>query len=247
MNVNILNTNTIKNITKTNINLNKIINDYETILHKVVQNNNINGVRLLLKAGAKPNIKDINGNTSLHLAACRGSLNIVKLLLKYGANPNLKDNSGETPMHTIFECEQQGRTKRSYNVIELLLKSGGKPNIKTNSGYTVLQTSYLVSARNDIKQLLLNYGATPINVNKRWNVNNYMFTDPVTLNYPTSYPYVIVNKNNKIKQPQLYNKNTLRQLLGTTQLNPLNRSRIVKIQRASDEVYKAMLNKKRNN
>ena len=67
MNVNILNTNTIKNITKTNINLNKIINDYETILHKVVQNNNINGVRLLLKAGAKPNIKDINGNTSLHL------------------------------------------------------------------------------------------------------------------------------------------------------------------------------------
>jgi len=246
MNNNKLTINNIKNIIK-KTNINKLINDYESILHKAVQSNNINSVRLLLKTGAKPNIKDINGVTPLHLAACRGSLNIVKLLLKYGANPNLKDNEGETPMHTIFECEQQGRTKRSYNVIELLLKSGGKPNMKSNSGYTVLQASYLVSARNDIKQLLIDYGATPINANGHWNVNNYTFTDPVTLNYPTSYPYVIVNKNNKIKQPQLYNMNTLRQLLGSTKLNPLNRSQIVKIQRASDEIYKAMLKKKRNN
>lgn len=41
-------------------------------------------IRLLLKYGANPNIKDSLGNNPLHLAACTHHMEVVTLLLKGG-------------------------------------------------------------------------------------------------------------------------------------------------------------------
>ena len=40
----------------------------------------------LLKRGANPNLKDINGCVPLHYAAESGSLDVIKLLLNHHAN-----------------------------------------------------------------------------------------------------------------------------------------------------------------
>jgi len=76
---------------------------------------------LLLKAGAKPNVKAKNGiptatyyrditvvgETPLHLAAAYGSADMIKLLLDNGADPSLKDDRGDSPL-TWYSRHQRG-------------------------------------------------------------------------------------------------------------------------------------------
>lgn len=119
-----------------NINFNRKLNNNDTLLHQAVETQNINKVRLLLKYGANPNVKDGNDATPLHNAACEGPVRIVELLLKAGANPNVWDVNDQTPAHVIFECDQGARTKRSMDVLKLLLKYGANPFLKNNKGRT---------------------------------------------------------------------------------------------------------------
>lgn len=51
---------------------------FELVIKYLVQ------LRLLLKYGANPNIKDALGNNPLHLAACTHHMEVVTLLLKGG-------------------------------------------------------------------------------------------------------------------------------------------------------------------
>jgi len=51
--------------------------------------------QLLIDRGAKPNAKDLDGNTPLHYA---DSIECLKLLLSHGADLNRKNKSGETPL-----------------------------------------------------------------------------------------------------------------------------------------------------
>ena len=88
----------------------------ETPLHaataKGFSKGTLDCVKLLLEAGANPNVKaksgiptctyyrDINvvGETPLHLAAAYGSKEMIELLLKYNADPSIKDDRGESPL-----------------------------------------------------------------------------------------------------------------------------------------------------
>lgn len=51
-------------------------------------------MEILLKAGADPNIRDLDGQTPLHWAAEEGSIDTVELLLKRGAERNFKSKKG---------------------------------------------------------------------------------------------------------------------------------------------------------
>ncbi len=56
-------------------------------------------VRLLLEAGADPNLKDSNDWTALHSAARHCNSKTVEALLKAGADSSVRDNRGNTPLY----------------------------------------------------------------------------------------------------------------------------------------------------
>jgi ankyrin repeat protein len=54
-------------------------------------------VKILLGAGANPNVPALNGTTPLHVAAEKGYVNVVVLLLAAGANREARNAQGQTP------------------------------------------------------------------------------------------------------------------------------------------------------
>jgi hypothetical protein len=83
-------------------------------------------VRLLLAAGADPNLQNADGSTALHWAS---NADIVQLLVKAGANPEIKDEQGLTPL--LFT--------RDDDASIALIEAGADITAKTNSGATVEQ------------------------------------------------------------------------------------------------------------
>ncbi len=89
-----------------------------TDLHKAASAGDVERVKELLKKGANPNTKDIDGQTPLHMAASGGHFDVVKLLLEHGADPNVQDKDGATPLHKAASggqcrcCEASPRTRR---------------------------------------------------------------------------------------------------------------------------------------
>lgn len=55
-------------------------------------------VKLLLSAGADPNVAKSNGETPLYIAARLCDSTVVELLIRRGANPNERLSSGESPL-----------------------------------------------------------------------------------------------------------------------------------------------------
>jgi ankyrin repeat protein len=68
-----------------------------TPLHSAVAGRNPDAVEALLKAGAKPNVRQQGGFTPLHSAANNGDARSTRLLLDYGADSSLKSDDGKTP------------------------------------------------------------------------------------------------------------------------------------------------------
>ena len=79
-------------------------------------------VKLLLGAGADPNMKYDNGITPLHLAVNSYDSRKIKMLLDAGALPNIANQNGETPLHMAVESGH-------VECAKVLLKYGADPNI----------------------------------------------------------------------------------------------------------------------
>ena len=69
---------------------------------------------ILLKAGADPNIQDINGDTPLIVAVRRTSLEKVELLLHNGADRNMKNFSNENAMSILDRLFKRGLDENDY-------------------------------------------------------------------------------------------------------------------------------------
>jgi len=70
--------------------------DLNNQCREAVKKQDIDGVRLLLKGGAKPDYKDRTGLTLLHLAGMFNNTELVKLLIDAGADPYIKNSDGES-------------------------------------------------------------------------------------------------------------------------------------------------------
>ena len=69
-----------------------------TPLHEVAQRNHSELLRLLLDAGANPNVPGGDENyTPLHDAVEAGHVEIIKLLIERGADKDARDSSGRIP------------------------------------------------------------------------------------------------------------------------------------------------------
>lgn len=73
----------------------------------------------------------------------------------------------------------------------------------------------------------------------KWKVNNFTLENIATFLVPND-PWVIVNENGLITQPQVYDRSTLNRL----NKNPMNRKPIKKIARAPENVKKKIENQK---
>jgi ankyrin repeat protein len=77
-------------------NLHDICNSHikATPLHFACMQNNINGVRCILRRNANLNMTDYLGNTALHYATENGNLELLRLLCDYGADALKRNKEG---------------------------------------------------------------------------------------------------------------------------------------------------------
>jgi len=116
----------------------------------------LEGVRLLLKAGAAPNVKttgtaEPNRRTPLHMACYRGHTDLVRLLLDHGADPNVRDKSKVTPLH--FGCYN-----KNPGMIKLLIEAGADVNARDEANYTPFHHA-CVRGHTSVVLMLLEAGA----------------------------------------------------------------------------------------
>ena len=111
----------------------------------------VSGLRLLLVAGADPNISDNFGNTPLHKAADKHNADLTRLLLAFGADPNISDNFGNTPLHRAAQFGTPA-------VVLQMLDACADPEAVGFAGWTPLHCA--VYERNAAAvELLLQHGA----------------------------------------------------------------------------------------
>ncbi|MEY2410060.1 MAG: hypothetical protein QOF48_2730 [Verrucomicrobiota bacterium] len=88
-------------------------------LHMACSRENAEGVRLLLKAGCRTDMRDADGNTPLHLSAHWGATNCAWLLIGARAALNPTNQAGKTPLQVAVESG-------AFDNVEMLLKSGAR-------------------------------------------------------------------------------------------------------------------------
>jgi ankyrin repeat protein len=152
----------------------------ENALMHAVLHGNIDMTRVLLEAGADPNLKG-RGFTPLGMAALRGQTRIVRMLLKAGADVDLKSSDSNTPiiaaaiMHrtdvvrellayqpdmTIWNRE--GRVSLGIavqnadrDIVVMMLEAGTDPNLMDRNGNRPL---FWAGAHHDLGVMLVKRG-----------------------------------------------------------------------------------------
>ncbi len=124
-----------------------------TLLHKAVDNANLELVRLLLAHGANINARNHLGKTPLSEAITFGHNAIANALIEAGADVNLADIYGLTPLHRAL-------IDGNKVMVEMLLRSGADVHATDDKGYTMVQAAFQMNnVKVDILKALLRAGA----------------------------------------------------------------------------------------
>ena len=118
----------------------------------------------LLKAGAKRDSIDCNGDTPLHLACTAHHSDIVTLLLDAGASVHIENSRGETPLHlccysnAMSGCGENfmGQLEKDRKNAYALLKKGADIDKRNYEGMAPMIGNLFVT-KTDIVHMLLEY------------------------------------------------------------------------------------------
>lgn len=93
----------VKRLIERGADIDVVINlDGYTLLHKAVQDNYVDGIRILVEHGA--NIESsAAGQMPLHIAAKKNHLECIKVLIELGADVGAKDYMEKTPIERAIE------------------------------------------------------------------------------------------------------------------------------------------------
>ena len=131
----------------------------DTPLHRAVHFNHVNISRVLLLAGADPNLRDHRGASPLHIAACTGCRDIVADLLEAGADLEHRDTiHGQTPLSSA--CEGGFAP-----IVRVLVEAGADVESRSSAGLTPLHWACRFNDAESV-EVLLNAGADPGSVDK---------------------------------------------------------------------------------
>lgn len=99
----------------------------ETAAHLAASRGYTETLAELLRAGANPHLRDVNGMTPLHKAARAGSIGCVKALLAAGADPEARWATGMTAMHLAA-------MRHNAPVCSELVRAGAKVGVADRAG-----------------------------------------------------------------------------------------------------------------
>lgn len=102
-------------------------------LYDAVMMNHIEAARLLLTAGAEPNIKDDEGVSPLRICADKGYLEMARLLLLCGATKTIHEAGGGSDMNVLGLAAY----RLNVDMVRLLLAHGADPNFEDIDARTV--------------------------------------------------------------------------------------------------------------
>ncbi len=116
-----------------------------TPLLRAVQRNHIEAVRLLLAAGADPNVRDNRGDSPLRICAAKSYVDVARLLLRCGATKAIDEWGGDRPMTAL------GIAARDLQVdmVKLLLAYGADPQARDVDDCTPLDCLELNESAED--------------------------------------------------------------------------------------------------
>lgn len=123
----------------------------ERLFEAVIDDDNIEEVAELIKAGANVNTKSRYNDTVLMLASQNNAKNIVDLLLKNGADMYQMNDIEETAFEVALSQDYK-------DVVQVFIKHGLDINKKDNSGTTLLNNAIMMEAEESVK-LLVESGA----------------------------------------------------------------------------------------
>lgn len=135
-----------------------------TPLLRAVQRNHIEVVRLLLAAGADPNVRDHRGDSPLRMCAAKGYVDVARLLLRCGATKTINEWGGDRPMTALGLAALD----LQVDMVKLLLAYGANPQARDVDDMTPLDCLKLDESPEDpasqerlreIRQLLEEAGA----------------------------------------------------------------------------------------
>jgi uncharacterized protein len=89
-----------------------------TAMHSAVSRLQSDVVRILLEAGANPNVRQSAGWTPLHAAAMNGDLTSVELLLASGAEPTATNDEGRSVIDLATESGDQRTVDRIRSALQ---------------------------------------------------------------------------------------------------------------------------------
>ncbi|KAI1933052.1 RNA polymerase II sequence-specific DNA-binding transcription factor binding [Ophidiomyces ophidiicola] len=117
-------------------------------------------MRLLIRYGAKTNVRDQDGNTPLHMLLrhrnFQSKLDLLQLFIDHGTNVNAPNEFGSVPLHTAASIAE-------VEPVKILLEHGADVNRKDDHGYVPLHlASSAVGIRKELATLLLENGADPV-------------------------------------------------------------------------------------
>ena len=123
----------------------------ETPLCRSVSSGDVEISRMLLDAGAEPNIGNEDGIRPLERAMLAHSVELGRMLLDAGADPNLVAEDGTPPITTAVDSQ-------FFEGVQMLLEAGADPNIGDKAdGWTSLHNAAMVGSL-PILQMLLEAG-----------------------------------------------------------------------------------------
>ena len=112
----------------------------------------VESVKVLLAAGADPNITDVDDDSSLHIAVYRGcNIETLQALVNHGANMDRINSKEESAL--LLACRQE-----RIEAAKFLLEAGASPTMVDKDGATCLHWGIHRHFNSEVLQVLIDHG-----------------------------------------------------------------------------------------